>query len=391
MLPQHTRWLKSLADKHAQHRLRTLRVHEGLQGPILSIDGQSVLSFCSNDYLGLASHPALIQAVQTGVARFGSGSGSAHLLAGHSLAHQAFEEAFAAFVGAERALVFSTGYLANLAMRQFMLACGVIFQDKLNHASLIDAALQGEARFKRYQHLDCAHLQRLMLNTPAEERLVMTDSVFSMDGDQADLQALSRVCAQHQAMLYVDDAHGFGVLGEQGRGSYAQAGLVPSAERVMMATLGKSMGLGGAVIAGDAWVIEALIQSARSYIFTTASPPAMSWAGLTSLTLLSGEVGDHRRQTLQKNIVDFRRMAQQGGLEVLDSQTAIQPVMMHSAQRALAVSQALWAQGIWAPAIRMPTVKAGQERLRISLSALHTPEQISRLVESLCQILEDQP
>jgi 8-amino-7-oxononanoate synthase len=389
MLAHQARWQASLAAKKQQSLYRAPRIHQAMQGPLLHVDGRECLSFCSNDYLGLAAHSQLIEAVQSGAARYGAGSGSAHLIAGHSTAHQAFEEAFAAFVGAQRALLFSTGYLANLAMAQWLTQEGVLLQDKLNHASLIDAARLSDAQFKRFPHNDVHAMEKRLIAEQGREVLVMVDGVFSMDGDLAPIAEQNRLCETHGAMLYVDDAHGFGLLGESGRGSYSSAGLAPKGERILMATLGKSAGIAGAVIAADAWVIESLIQAARSYIFTTAMPPAIAHAGLTSLALIAGEEGDARRAALYENIAVFRRLAVQADLALMPSATAIQPVLMGSSEKALRVSQSLWQAGIWVPAIRPPTVKPGSERLRVSLSASHTTEQIERLVQALAQAIKE--
>ena len=370
-----------LQQRRDRHLYRSRRLIDSPQGVAVQVDGETLLSFCSNDYLGLANDPRVVKAFQDAAARYGVGSGASHLVTGHMRPHHALEAELAAFVGAERALLFSTGYMANLGIGGALLdRRAAAFEDKLNHASLIDAAHGSPARVKRYRHLDMAQLGAQLAET-AGEKLILTDGVFSMDGDLAPLPALMQLARQHGARLLVDDAHGIGVLGANGRGSFEHFGIPLAPPAILLGTLGKAFGTFGAFVAGEADLIEYLIQSARTYIYTTALPPAVAEATRASLRIVQGE--PERRTTLQARIARFRAGATQRGLTLLDSPTPIQPVILGAAEVAMKVSEALRAQGILVPAIRPPTVPAGSSRLRVSFSALHTEADVDRLLAAL--------
>lgn len=380
----------ALAERHSTHLYRHRRLLASAQGPEVTVDGQRCLAFCSNDYLGLANHPAIKQALVEGAERFGVGGGASHLVIGHSSAHQQLEEALAELTGRPRALLFSTGYMANLGVINALLGKqDAVFQDRLNHASLLDGGLLSGARFRRYRHNDVASLERALAGTDARRKLVVTDGVFSMDGDLADLPALSRTTRAAGGWLMVDDAHGFGCLGEQGGGSVELLGLDLEAVPVLVGTLGKGFGTAGAFVAGSETLIETLIQFARPYIYTTAMPPALAWATLTSLKLVREE--RWRRERLQQLIQRFRQGATALGFELMASDTPIQPILIGAADRALALSAALERRGIYVSAIRPPTVPAGAARLRITLSAAHTSAQVDQLLDALAQCRELQP
>ena len=356
-----------------------------MQGPELVVDGRPMLSFNSNDYLGLASHPEVITALQRGAERYGAGSGAAHLVSGHGAAHQALEEELADFTGRPRALLFSTGYMANLGVISALLGRGdEVFEDRLNHASLIDAGILSRARLKRYAHADVDALLKLLRARHGGGALVVTDGVFSMDGDIAPLAALAEAARRHDAWLMVDDAHGLGVLGEQGRGSLDHLGLGRDDVPVLMGTLGKAFGTFGAFVAGSEELIETLIQQARTYIYTTALPPALAEATRASLRIARED--EWRRQRLRELVGRFRAGAEQLGLPLMDSVTPIQPLLAGTAERALAWSRRLEEQGILVSAIRPPTVPEGGARLRITFSALHTDGQADRLLEALAEL-----
>lgn len=378
--------MKNLRDKLEQRKVQQLYrqrcVSASPQAPLMQVDGENLLSFCSNDYLGLANHPDLIRALQEGAQRWGVGSGAAHLVSGHSAAHHALEEELAAFVGYPRALLFSTGYMANLGVIGALLGRGDhLYEDRYNHASLLDAARYSGARMSRYAHGDSADLALRISAQPAGERLIATDGVFSMDGDIAPLRALSAMAQQSQAWLLVDDAHGLGVLGAYGRGSLEHCGLSSVDVPLLMGTLGKSFGVFGAFIAASDDVIETLIQQARTYIYTTATPPAMAEAARASLRLAQQE--SWRRVKLGALIARFRAGAEQLGLPLMDSPTPIQPLLVGASTAALQLSDRLRARGIWVPAMRPPTVPEGMARLRITLSAAHDELHIDRLLDAL--------
>ena len=376
--------LKSeLAKRREAGLYRQRRVNASAQGVHCVIDGKPVLSFCSNDYLGLANHPEVKQAFIDGAEKYGVGSGSAHLINGHSQLHHDCEQRLAEFTGRDRALLFSNGYMANLAIASALLGRkDAVYQDRLNHASLIDGAKLSGARLVRYRHNDINHLKTLLGKADADQRaLLMTDGVFSMDGDCADLVAISALCAKHNIGCMVDDAHGLGVLGDSGGGLLQSLKLDQQQVPVLMATLGKAIGTAGAFVAGSDELIETLIQQARPYIYTTASPPAISAATLCSLDLVEKE--SWRRSKLNELIEYLRRGLSQMDLTLMDSNTPIQPVIIGDNHRALDLSNGLLQQGILVSAIRPPTVPPGSARLRITLSTAHDKTDIDRLLGAL--------
>ncbi len=365
----------------AQLRRRLLTIDHA-DGPWLETGNRRLLSFCSNDYLGLAQHPQLVAALTRAAREEGVGSTSAHLICGHRTAHAELEEALAAWTGRERALLFSTGYMANLGVLQALLARGdVCVQDKLNHACLLDGAKLSGAELKRYPHADVAAAARQLAANPSAAALLATDGVFSMDGDIAPLHELALLCARERATLMVDDAHGFGVLGEHGAGSLSAAELGQHEVPLLMATLGKALGCSGAFVAGPAALIDGLLQFARPYIYTTAMPPALAAAAHEAVQLAQSE--GWRRGKLAALIARFRRGAAELGLPLAASPSAIQPLLLGSADAALAAAQALERQGLLVTAIRPPTVPAGQARLRITLSAAHEEVHVDRLLGAL--------
>ncbi|MDO8959884.1 MAG: 8-amino-7-oxononanoate synthase [Rhodocyclaceae bacterium] len=358
-------------------------------GPEMILDDRLLLAFASNDYLGLAADPRLIEATVAAARRWGVGAGASHFLGGHFRPHHELQEQLAAFVGAERALFFSTGYMANLGVVPALAGRGdTVFADRLNHASLIDAVRLSGAHSRRYPHGDLAALEKQLAACDAGQKLILTDSVFSMDGDLAPLAELAKLAERHDAWLVVDDAHGFGVLGPQGRGALAACGLKPTGKLLVMGTLGKAAGVAGAFVAGDEQVIEWLTQKARTAIFTTAAPPMLAAALLEGLKLI--EAADDRRAHLQSLIARLRTglapLCTRTGWRLLPSTTPIQPLVIGENHATVALAEALQARGVWAPAIRPPTVPAGQARLRISLSAAHTEAQVDRLLEALADI-----
>ena len=368
----------------AQHLYRIRRVLESPQGVEVRVDGENLLAFCSNDYLGLANDARVTAAFQNGAQRHGVGSGASHLVTGHSVAHHALEEELAAFVGAERVLLFSTGYMANLGVVSALLdRHATVFEDKLNHASLIDAARLSGARVQRYAHGDLTKLAT-QLDAKEGDGLILTDGVFSMDGDVADVARLATLAQRYAAWLLVDDAHGLGVLGAHGRGTLERFGLRPQTPLILLGTLGKAFGTFGAFIAGDEDLVEYLIQRARPYIYTTALPPAVAEATRASLHIVREE--GWRRDVLNARIAQFRAGAAQLGLTLLDSPTPIQALILGEAQAAVAASEALRARGILVPAIRPPTVPAGSARLRITFSAQHSAQQVERLLAALAEL-----
>ncbi|MFV8834476.1 8-amino-7-oxononanoate synthase [Aquisalimonas sp.] len=347
-------------------------------------DGNALLAFCSNDYLGLSHAPEVAAAFRAGVDRGGVGSGAAHLVTGHRPEHEALEAELADWLGCDRALLFSTGYMANLGVIAAFLGRGdLVVQDRLNHASLLDAGLLSGARMQRYRHADAAHLAEYMQRAE-RRRLVVTDGVFSMDGDVAPLADLLETVRGNEGVLMVDDAHGLGVLGEQGRGSLAEVGLGQHDVPLVVGTLGKAFGTAGAFVAGpDEW-IELLLQKARTYIYTTAPPPAVAAATRAALPLVRETGG--RRQHLHALIRRFRDGAHALGLQLMPSRTAIQPVVVGDAAAAVAASDALERRGLLVTAIRPPTVPRGSARLRITLSAAHTEAQVDRLLDGLSAV-----
>jgi 8-amino-7-oxononanoate synthase len=377
--------LRALDEASLTRRRRTV---ETPCAPRLSIEGRPLLAFCSNDYLGLAAHPAVVEALREGASLYGAGSGASHLISGHGKAHAALEERLAATqadsIPEVRALTFSTGYMANLAV---LTSLGIdaeaeLFCEAINHASLIDGARLARAKVAVYPHADVAALAAQLAASTAATKIVVTDSVFSMDGDLAPLAELLALCERHGAWLVVDDAHGFGVLGEQGHGALAHLQL-HSPLLVYMGTLGKAAGVAGAFVAAHASVIEWLIQRARPYIYTTAAPPALAHALLTSMDIIEGAEGAARRSHLQQLIARFQAGLQVEPWTLAPSTTAIQPIIIGDNDGALRAGAALAGQGLWVPAIRPPTVAAGTARLRVTLSAAHTDEDVAQLVAAL--------
>lgn len=379
----------ALATRREAGLWRSPKTIEAYRGSDVLIDGRWITAFASNDYLGFAQDRDSGAALSAAALSWGSGSAAAHLISGHSKAHQQLEEELAAFLGYPRALLFSTGYMANLAVHTALLGKNDrAIQDRLNHASLIDAAQLSGATLLRYQHADPQSLERQLQRpvSAAVRTLVSTDGVFSMDGDIAPLPALADECRCGAAWLMVDEAHALGVIGPQGRGSVAHFELGVERVPIVMGTLGKALGSFGAFIAGSDALIETLIQNARSYIYTTATPPALAETTRVNLKRAAGEEGEQRRAQLQDNIAQFRHGAEQLGLQLMPSTTAIQPVVVGDAKAASARSEKLLDAGFWVPAIRPPTVPEGSARLRVSLSALHTEEQIERLLQSFSDL-----
>ncbi|MFZ2269587.1 MAG: 8-amino-7-oxononanoate synthase [Azonexus sp.] len=380
-----TRLSAELAEIAAAGLTRRRRVLESPCGRLATVDGREMLNFASNDYLGLAGNPEIARAMADGALRWGAGSGASHLVSGHLAPHEQIEKEIAAFVGFPRALTFSTGYLANLAIVPTLAGRGAaIFADKLNHASLIDAVQLAKAQgadSQRYAHNDMAALERLLAASPAANKIIVSDTVFSMDGDLAPLPQLFALAERYDAWLVIDDAHGFGVLGTQGRGSLSHFNLPASPRILLMGTLGKAAGVGGAFVAGSEIAIEYLLQRARSYIFTTAAPPAIACALLKSLSII--EQGEALRRNLFARIAQLRDELAGLPWVLLASPTAIQPLIVGDNEAALALAKTLWEDGLWLPAIRPPTVPKGTARLRISVSAAHTADDIARLVDAL--------
>lgn len=378
----------ALAAELAEHDARGLRrVRRTLQTPQsarVRVDGHSYLAFCSNDYLGLASDPRLVRAAQEGCARSGVGAGASHLVLGHSAPHEALEQALARFVALPRALLFSGGYMANIgAVTALVGREDAVFADRLNHASLNDACLLSRAQFKRYPHGKLEALEKMLRTVPARRKLIVTDAVFSMDGDIAMLPELVALAGRHDAWLVADDAHGFGVLGECGRGALSHFGIA-TPRVIYMATLGKAAGVFGAFVAGHPTAVEYLSQRARSYVYTTATPPLLAHAVLESLRLIEAE--QWRRDRLAQLIRVLKHGLAANPWRLLPSVTAIQPLVIGSNAEAIAVSERLAERGLLVPAIRPPTVPQGTARLRISLSAAHSEDDVGRLVEALNDI-----
>lgn len=370
-----------LAARRADNLYRQRPLLQSPQGPQVQVDGKTYLAFSSNDYLGLANHPQVLEALQQGAAQWGVGGGASHLVIGHSEPHQQLEQALAEFTGRQRALLLSSGYMVNLAVITALLGKGdTVLHDRLNHASLLDGGLLSGARFSRYLHNDLGSLQQ-RLQRAQGNTLIVTDGVFSMDGDLAPLPELAAQAKAHGAWLMVDDAHGFGVLGESGGGLVEQHGLSTEDVPVLVGTLGKSFGTAGAFVAGSDELIETLIQFARPYIYTTSSPPALACATLKSLELLRTE--HWRREHLQQLITQFRQGGKALGLNLMDSRTPIQPIIIGDSGQAMAVSARLREQGILVGAIRPPTVPAGSARLRVTLTAAHSAEQVQQLLDGL--------
>lgn len=364
---------------------RRRKTLESPQAAEVLVEGRRLVNFCSNDYLGLASHPAVVDALKRGASEFGVGAGAAHLICGHGSPHQALEEELAAFVCRERALLFSTGYMANLGVISALVGRGdIVFEDRLNHASLLDGARLSGARLKRYRHLDTRQLQAELSGTELDHGLIASDGVFSMDGDLARVAELAMLAKQHAAWLMIDDAHGVGVLGEGGRGLLELTGQDQESVPILVGTLGKALGTFGAFVAGSQDLIEYLIQRARTYIYTTALPPSIAEATRSSLFLLQEE--SWRRVRLAERIEQFRRGARQLNLQLMDSMSPIQPLVLSDNRAVMAASSQLRASGFWVGAIRPPTVPEGTARLRITLTAQHSADQVDRLLDALSSL-----
>ncbi len=373
-----------LHTRRTQNRYRQRLIVTSPMSAQVSVQGRAVLCFSSNDYLGLANHPEISKAFQQGVSTWGAGSGGSHLVCGHSREHQALEEELAAFVRRPRALLFSTGYMANMGVISTLVGRGdYVFEDKLNHASLLDGAMASRALMRRYRHGDIQHLYELLAAAPPGNRLIVTDGVFSMDGDCAPLPQLAALAQRQRAWLMVDDAHGIGCLGETGGGAVEQFRLGMDEVQILVGTLGKAFGTSGAFVAGSETLIEALIQFARTYIYTTAMPPAVAAATRASLRVMAQE--PWRRERLQRLIEHFRQLAAVAGLRVLPSSSPVQPLWVGDDLRAMQMSEYLLGRGFLVTAIRPPTVPEGGARLRISLTAAHSHEQVESLVTALAE------
>lgn len=397
---------QKLNELSRQGLRRSRRIVESPQGINLICDGKPVINFCSNDYLGLANHSDVINTFKSAADKYGVGSGSAHLICGHSSAHHALEQELADFTGRDRALLFSTGYMANMGTIAALVGRGdAVLEDRLNHASLLDGGLFSGAKFKRYAHADVDHLQKLLGNSKAImnsfdtphssplhqgegifRRLIVTDGVFSMDGDVAPVQALSAVAKRHGVWLMVDDAHGLGVFGAHGGGVTEELALSQDDVQVLVGTLGKAFGTFGAFVAGSEELIETLINSARTYIYTTALPPAVAEATRASLKILQTETW--RREKLLSLVERFRTGAAQLGLPMLPSSSPIQPVLVGESETASKASQFLCDNGFLVSAIRPPTVPANSARLRVTFSALHEEHHIDHLLAALADSLK---
>ncbi len=379
-----------LDDLSQQHLIRRRVPVASPCGAQLVVDGRPLLAFCSNDYLGLAGDPRIAQALAEGASRYGAGSGASHLISGHSHAHALLEEALADFLSPHlvqgRALYLSSGYMANLAVITALAdKQSEIFSEALNHASLIDGARLSRATISVYPHRDLDALAQRLAASTADTKLVVTDSVFSMDGDIAPLPDLLALCERQGAWLIVDDAHGFGVLGEQGRGALEQFAL-RSPQLVLIGTLSKAAGVAGAFVAAHETVIDWLVQRARPYVYSTASPPALAHALLASLTIIAGDEGRQRRRALAARIAQWRQGLRLSHWQPLDSSTAIQPVIIGENEATMAVGQALRERGLWVGSVRPPTVAKGSARLRVTLSAAHTEAQLSELIAAIADV-----
>ncbi len=370
-----------LAEVRQQGLHRRRRLLESSQGAHVHVDGRDYLSFCSNDYLGLAADPRIAGAAVESMRHYGLGAGASHLVSGHHRVHEDLEHVLAAFAGTPRALLFSSGYLANLAVVTVLAGkSSDVFADRLNHASLNDAMILSRAKCRRYPHCDMAALEFFLVRSTAPDKVVITDSVFSMDGDIAPLPEIARLCERYGAWLVIDDAHGFGVLGDSGRGALAHFGL-DSAHIAYVGTLGKAAGVSGAFVAGSEQLVDLLIQRARAYVYTTASPPPLAAALMKSVELIRSE--DWRRRRLTELSARFSRGLELRRWRLLASQTAIQPLIVGENSETVALSEVLATSSILVPAIRPPTVPQGSARLRISLSAAHTEADVDLLIETL--------
>ena len=378
-----------LQNLQQQQLYRSRRVVESPQDSSLKINGKDLINFCSNDYLGLANHPDVKQAFKNAVDEYGVGSGASQLVTGHQRAHHLLEDELAEFFGRERVLLFSTGYMANLGVVSALSERqDTVFEDKLNHASLIDAALLSRAKLSRYAHKDLSALEQLLIKSSEKNKFVISDGVFSMDGDKANLSELITLTKKHNAILMIDDAHGIGVLGEAGRGIIDEfPELIATSELpIFVGTFGKAFGTFGAFVAGSNELIESLINFSRSYIYTTAMPAAVAEATRASLKLI--RQGEALRETLQHNIKYFRDGCVENDLPLeaapeYGGHSAIQPIIVGSADNALSLSEALQCDGVLVSAIRPPTVPQNTARLRVTLSVNHTKQHIDKLLTAL--------
>jgi 8-amino-7-oxononanoate synthase len=376
---------RALDSRREEGLFRRRRTLDSAQGPRVRVEGRDVVAFASNDYLGLANDPAVVAGLVDGAVRFGAGAGASHLVCGHQRPHADLEEALASYVApcaSARAVAFATGYLANLAVVTALAGReDAVFGDRLNHASLNDAAMLSRADFVRYPHADVAALARMLDASSARRKLILTDAVFSMDGDVAPLPALLDLARRHDAWLVADDAHGFGVTGG-GRGTLARFGIAD--ERVVyVGTLGKAAGVAGAFVAAHPVVAETIVQAARPYVYTTAAPAALACALLAALARI--RAADAERAHLAALIARFRQRAADLPWCLLASDTPIQPLIVGGPGDAVALADALWREGLWVPAIRPPTVPKGTARLRVSLSAAHTADDVDRLADALAR------
>ncbi|MGQ0587710.1 MAG: 8-amino-7-oxononanoate synthase [Gammaproteobacteria bacterium] len=388
--PLDRRLRAELARLRAEDLHRVRRVVRGRHGVQIEVDGRRCVNFCSNDYLGLAADPRVAEAAASALRECGTGSGAAALISGYNLQHRALEEALAEFTRRPRALLFSSGWAANLgALRALLDKSATLVADELNHASLIDGGRLSGARYQRVAHRDLAGFAQALSGARGAPAVVATDGVFSMDGDLAPLAELAALCRREGAALMVDDAHGFGVLGEGGRGALfaGPAPLGVDEVPVYMATLGKTLGVSGAFIAGSEALVDYLVQRARAWVFSTAPPPALAAAALESLRIVRTE--PERRERLFEAIARLRAGAAQLGIALGESATPIQPLVLGDERRVLAVSAALLQRGFWVAAIRPPTVPRGTARLRITLSAAHDPAQVDALLEALAGALRE--
>lgn len=382
------RFERIIQQRQSQQLYRERHVLDSAQACTVVVDGQPVINFSSNDYLNLANHPSVKKALVDAVDSFGVGSGASHLVSGHSRWHHQLEEELAMFTGRDRAMVFSSGYMANLGTINALVEKGdFIFEDKLNHASLLDGGLISGAKFQRFLHNDLQSLENKLVKVvdSPQQKLIVVDGVFSMDGDETPITDLVALSKKYKALLMVDDAHGFGVLGDRGAGIVEKYGLDQGQVPVLMATLGKSVGVFGAFVAGSETLIDGLIQTARPYIYTTALPSSLAAAACESLKIIQQDV--ERRESLHNNIDHFKSAAANVGLPLLDSLTAIQPVIIGDNEKVMALQQALFTAGFLVGAIRPPTVPAGTARLRITINAEHQTKQIDALVEAIARSL----
>jgi len=382
-----SRFKPLLQQRNQQHLYRQRPLTFSAQQAEMQINGLTIINFSANDYLGLANDPEIHEAVVQGLQdkSVSYGSGAAHLVTGHHLQHHLLEDEIADWLGCERALLFSTGYMANLAVQQTLMQKGdTILADKLNHASLIDGALNSEADLKRYPHLDISALERRLTQNNSGQMMIVTDGVFSMDGDMAPLSEICRLAESQQAWLMVDDAHGFGMLGKQGKGCFSDQNINPTDDTILMGTLGKAFGTSGAFVAGSQTLIESLIQFARPYIYTTAMSPLNALASRAALKRVIA--AEPERMRLQQHIQQFRQGAHALGLQLWQSQSAIQPIILGRSETAIQWSEALKQKGFWVTAIRPPTVPTGQARLRITLSAGHSSAHIEALLQALKEV-----